>query len=106
MGDQEDAIIAALLQMLVLFGALLPPMYLITAAMRRYLALKRFGSAKLSAIQRRAISDEHWQYRAVANATALVALMLGAVLVQMGYMLSFGPIHETYLYSPDRFLMN
>jgi hypothetical protein len=76
----------ALAEAIVVTTAALVPVGLMVGAWSRYLRLRAHGTVHATGEQRLALLRSHAVFRFLSNATTLLALLLGGLIIQLGYM--------------------
>lgn len=83
----EEALIReALASAIVVTMIVLPPIAIVTAAWSRYLRLKVYGTARVTCEQHLALGRSRPIWRALSNTAAILTLLLGGLIVQLGFM--------------------
>lgn len=90
----EEAIIRdGLATAIVLMLMLWPPFALVTAIWSRYLRLKVCGSVHVTREQRLDLLTRHAAFRLVSNITTTLTLIVGGLILQVGYMTLHSPLY-------------
>jgi hypothetical protein len=68
----------------------------VTSAVRRYLALKEYGTIHLSRRELLTIKRRHEFLNALSHASTALYLLLGGLIIQLGYMSELDKLYLPY----------